>query len=65
MVWPREAYERTGRILNVTCVPSDPYSPTILINYLTAPDCVIWTSVIASAAVPVSMTYHFNSLLLQ
>lgn len=32
-------------------------------NYLTAPDCVIWTSVIASAAVPVSMFYYYNSLL--
>ncbi|CAF9917662.1 MAG: hypothetical protein ALECFALPRED_000310 [Alectoria fallacina] len=46
------AYERTGRILNVSCVPSDPYSPTILTNYLTAPDCVIWSAVLASAAVP-------------
>lgn len=48
----REAYERTGRILNVTCVPSDPHSPTILANYLTSPDCVIWSAVLASAAVP-------------
>ena len=48
----REAYARTGRILNVTCVPSDPHSPTILTNYLTAPDCVIWSAVLASAAVP-------------
>ena len=48
----REAYERTGRILNVTCVPSDPHSPTILTNYLTAPNCVIWSAVLASAAVP-------------
>ncbi len=48
----KEAYERTGRILNVTCVPSDPHSPTILTNYLTAPDCVIWSAVLASAAVP-------------
>ncbi|KAK2765328.1 hypothetical protein FQN54_008172 [Arachnomyces sp. PD_36] len=48
----REAYERTGRILNVSCVPSDPHSPTILANYLTSPDCVIWSAVIASAAVP-------------
>ncbi|PNS21464.1 hypothetical protein CAC42_1243 [Sphaceloma murrayae] len=47
-----EAYERTGRILNVSCVPSDPHSPTILANYLTAPDCVIWSAVLASAAVP-------------
>jgi predicted acylesterase/phospholipase RssA len=48
----REAFERTGRILNVSCVPSDPHSPTILANYLTSPDCVIWSAVIASAAVP-------------
>lgn len=48
----REAYERTGRILNISCVPADPHSPTILCNYLTSPDCVIWSAVIASAAVP-------------
>ncbi|MCJ1334022.1 hypothetical protein MMC10_010729 [Thelotrema lepadinum] len=48
----REAYESTGRILNITCIPSDPHSPTILANYLTAPNCVIWSAVIASAAVP-------------
>jgi len=48
----REAFERTGRILNVSCVPADPHSPTILCNYLTAPDCVIWSAVLASAAVP-------------
>lgn len=48
----KEAYQRTGRILNVSCVPSDPHSPTILANYITAPDCVIWSAVLASAAVP-------------
>ncbi|KAI1200394.1 lipase [Nemania serpens] len=48
----REAYERTGRILNVSCIPADPHSPTILCNYLTSPDCVIWSAVLASAAVP-------------
>ncbi|KOS18512.1 Patatin-like phospholipase domain-containing protein [Escovopsis weberi] len=48
----REAYKRTGRILNVSCVPADPHSPTILCNYLTSPDCVIWSAVLASAAVP-------------
>jgi predicted acylesterase/phospholipase RssA len=48
----REAYELTGRILNVSCVPADPHSPTILCNYLTSPDCVIWSAVLASAAVP-------------
>ena len=47
-----EAYAHTGRILNVSCVPSDPHSPTILANYLTSPDCVVWSAVLASAAVP-------------
>lgn len=47
-----EAYERTGRILNVSCVPSDPHSPALLLNHLTSPECVIWSAVLASAAVP-------------
>jgi predicted acylesterase/phospholipase RssA len=28
------------------------YSPTKLLNYLTAPDTIIWTALLASAAVP-------------
>ncbi|PVF96499.1 patatin-domain-containing protein [Serendipita vermifera] len=48
----REAYELTGRVLNVSVIPFDRHSPTKLLNYLTAPDCVIWSAVIASAAVP-------------
>ncbi|KAF9515224.1 hypothetical protein BS47DRAFT_1316199 [Hydnum rufescens UP504] len=48
----REAYERTGRVLNVSVIPSDRHSPTKLLNYLTAPDCVIWSAIIASSAVP-------------
>ncbi|KAF9973540.1 hypothetical protein BGZ73_003203 [Actinomortierella ambigua] len=47
-----EAYERTGRILNISVIPYDPHSPPKLLNYLTTPDCVIWSSVIASAAIP-------------
>lgn len=48
----KEAYERTGRIFNVSVIPYDPHSPPKLLNYLTAPDCVIWSAVIASAAIP-------------
>lgn len=48
----KEAYERTGRALNVSVVPADRYSPTILLNHLTAPNCTIWSAIIASAAVP-------------
>ncbi|KAH7105702.1 patatin-domain-containing protein [Auriculariales sp. MPI-PUGE-AT-0066] len=50
--WFTMAYERTGRVLNISVVPSQSTSPTKLLNYLTAPDCVIWSSLLASAAVP-------------
>ncbi|KXN89616.1 hypothetical protein AN958_05483 [Leucoagaricus sp. SymC.cos] len=48
----QEAYLRTGRILNVSVVPADRYSPTKVLNYITAPDTVIWSALLASAAVP-------------
>ncbi|KAI5124810.1 hypothetical protein M0805_005441 [Coniferiporia weirii] len=48
----REAYQRTGRILNISVIPADRHSPTKLLNYMTAPDTVIWSALIASAAVP-------------
>ncbi|KAI9001002.1 patatin-domain-containing protein [Trametes punicea] len=48
----REAYMRTGRILNVSVVPAERHSPTKLLNYITAPDTVIWSALLASAAVP-------------
>ncbi|KAG7096913.1 hypothetical protein E1B28_004317 [Marasmius oreades] len=47
-----EAYARTGRILNISVIPADQNSPTRLLNYITAPDCVIWSALLASAAVP-------------
>lgn len=48
----KEAYMRTGRVLNISVIPADRHSPTKLLNYITAPDTVIWSAVIASAAVP-------------
>ncbi|KAG6861584.1 hypothetical protein C0995_014491 [Termitomyces sp. Mi166 len=48
----KEAYVRTGRILNISVIPADRHSPTKLLNYLTAPDTLIWTALLASAAVP-------------
>ncbi|KAF5369923.1 hypothetical protein D9758_001017 [Tetrapyrgos nigripes] len=48
----KEAYLRTGRILNVSVVPADRHSPTKLLNYITSPDTVIWSALLASAAVP-------------
>lgn len=48
----KEAYERTGKILNISTVPSDPHSPVILCNHITSPNCVIWSALLASSAVP-------------
>ncbi|KAG5437516.1 hypothetical protein PCANB_000944 [Pneumocystis canis] len=48
----KEAYERTGRILNISIIPDDIHSPPKLVNYLTAPNTVIWSALIASAAIP-------------
>ncbi|KAF7965985.1 hypothetical protein HWV62_40557 [Athelia sp. TMB] len=48
----REAYMRTGRILNISVIPADRHSPTKLLNYMTAPDTIIWSALLASAAVP-------------
>ncbi|KAI8086550.1 acyl transferase/acyl hydrolase/lysophospholipase [Halteromyces radiatus] len=48
----KEAYDRTGRIFNVSVIPYDAHSPSKLLNYITAPNCVIWSAVLASAAIP-------------
>lgn len=48
----KEAFERTGKLLNISTVPADPHSPVILCNHITAPDCVIWSALLASSAVP-------------
>ncbi|KAJ1535013.1 hypothetical protein HK096_003119 [Nowakowskiella sp. JEL0078] len=47
-----EAYKRTGRILNISVVPDEPYSYSKQLNYITSPDVVIATATIASSAVP-------------
>ncbi len=47
-----EAYERTGRILCVTVCPADTNEPARMLNYLTAPQALIWSAVAASSAFP-------------
>ncbi|KAJ3322874.1 hypothetical protein HDU93_003067, partial [Gonapodya sp. JEL0774] len=47
-----EAYRKTGRILNISVIPEEPSSPPKVLNYLTSPDVVIWSAVLASSAVP-------------
>ncbi|CCF57880.1 hypothetical protein KAFR_0D02330 [Kazachstania africana CBS 2517] len=48
----REAYYRTGRILNITVSPASLFEQPRLLNYLTAPNVMIWSAVCASCSVP-------------
>lgn len=49
----QEAFDRTGRILNISISPSSSYTePPRLLNYLSAPHTVVWSAVAASAAFP-------------
>ncbi len=48
----REAFKKTGRILNVSVCPAETNEQPRLLNYLTSPDVVIWSAVAASAAFP-------------
>lgn len=48
----REAYNRTGKILNITVSPASLHEQTRLLNYLTAPNCLIWSAVCASCSLP-------------
>lgn len=47
-----EAYERTGRIINITVSPGSRYETSRLLNYLTAPDVLVWSASCASCALP-------------
>ncbi|KAJ2159611.1 hypothetical protein GGF46_002895 [Coemansia sp. RSA 552] len=48
-----EAFERTGKVLNISCTPvGHRYSPPKLLNYITAPNVIIWSAVLASACLP-------------
>lgn len=48
----REAYNRTGRILNITVSPTSNHEQTRLLNYLTAPQCLLWSACCASCSLP-------------
>jgi TAG lipase/steryl ester hydrolase/phospholipase A2/LPA acyltransferase len=47
----REAHYKTGRTLNI-CVSSATSAEPRLLNYVTAPDVLVWSAVCASCAVP-------------
>ncbi|KAG5463430.1 MAG: acyl transferase/acyl hydrolase/lysophospholipase [Olpidium bornovanus] len=48
----QEAYNRTRRILNISVSSSGIFEMPRLLNYVTAPNVVIWSAVAASCAVP-------------
>ena len=48
----QEAFDRTGRILNITVSPQNRSDPPRLLNYLTSPHVLIWSAAVASSAVP-------------
>ncbi|KAI7861521.1 acyl transferase/acyl hydrolase/lysophospholipase [Spinellus fusiger] len=48
----QEAFNRTRWILNITVSSSTNYDMPQLLNYLTAPDVVIWSAVTVSCSVP-------------
>jgi predicted acylesterase/phospholipase RssA len=47
-----EAFERTGRMLGVTVSPAETNQQPRLLNYLTAPNVIVRSAVLASCAVP-------------
>ncbi|MBT8077822.1 MAG: DUF3336 domain-containing protein [Gammaproteobacteria bacterium] len=47
-----EAYEKTGRILNISVSPADPHQFPRLLNYLTAPNVLVRRATLASCAFP-------------
>ncbi|PSC75941.1 Triacylglycerol lipase SDP1 isoform A [Micractinium conductrix] len=47
-----EAYHRSGRILNVSVSAADTTEPPRLLNYLTAPNVLVWSAVACSSAFP-------------
>lgn len=48
----QEAFDRTGRILNITVSPQSRTDPPRLLNYLTSPHVLIWSAALASASLP-------------
>lgn len=48
----QEAFDRTGRIVNIIVTPQNHSDPPRLLNYLTAPHVLIWSAVVASSSLP-------------
>ncbi|KAK6533800.1 hypothetical protein TWF694_002729 [Orbilia ellipsospora] len=52
----QEAYNRTRRILNICVSPASVYELPQLLNYLTAPNVLVWSAVAASCSLPILFT---------
>jgi len=48
----QEAFDRTGRIINITVSPINQTDPPRLLNYLTSPHILVWSAAVCSSAVP-------------
>jgi TAG lipase/steryl ester hydrolase/phospholipase A2/LPA acyltransferase len=48
----QEAFDRTGRILNIVVTPNNATDPPRLLNYLTAPHVMVWSAAVASSSLP-------------
>lgn len=48
----QEAFDRTGRILNIIVTPQNRSDPPRLLNYLTSPHVLVWSAVVASSSLP-------------
>jgi TAG lipase/lysophosphatidylethanolamine acyltransferase len=48
----KEAYDKSKRILNITVASTDKFEFPRLLNYITAPNVLIWSACCASSALP-------------
>lgn len=48
----QEAYEKTGRAINITISPAEPRQTSRLLNHIASPNVTILSAVLASSAVP-------------
>lgn len=47
-----EAYKKTNRVLNIAVSSTSLYDMPRLLNYITSPNVIVWSAVVASCAVP-------------
>jgi predicted acylesterase/phospholipase RssA len=47
-----EAFQRTGRVINIPVAPQRASDFPRLLNYLTAPHVIVWSAAVASCAIP-------------